>query len=422
MRKALLAATAAISAAVVLAGCSSNSGSGPEATADHNLSATISYAYWDSNQKPAMDALIKDFNKEYPNIKVTSQVTPYQNFFTKLQTQGSSKTLPDVFWMNGPNFQLYASNGLLEPVGSGIDPSNYPKALNELYSYDGTQYGVPKDFDTIGVYYNKAVFDQAGVAYPTADWTWDEFHEKAKAISDKLSGQGIYGVASGLTGGQEVYYNTILQAGGSIISEDGKSSGYDDPKTIKGLEFVRDLVADGSSPSLSQLSDTPQDQWFINGKSGMLWSGTWVNAEMLGSPVKDTIALAPLPKGERKATVIHGLANVVAKDSKNKAAANAFRDYLGSKHAAEVQAELGAANPAFNGTQQAFVDSAPWDLQIFEDAATEYAYPYPISKNTAAWNKYENDLLPDAFSGKRPVAEVAKELADRMNADLAKEK
>ena len=421
MRKALLAAAAAVASAVVLAGCSSNTGSGSDAPADHNLSASISYAFWDVNQKPAMEALIKDFNKTYPNIKVTSQITPYQNYFTKLQTQGSSKTLPDVFWMNGPNFQLYASNGLLEPVGSAIDPANYPKALDSLYSYSGKQYGVPKDFDTIAVYYNKAIFDKAGVSYPTAGWTWDDFHQKAKAISDKLKGEGIYGEASGLSGGQEMYYNTILQAGGSIISSDGKKSGYDDPKSIKGLQFVRDLIADGSSPTLAQLSDTPQDQWFINGKSAMFWSGTWSNAELLSSPVKAQIAVAPLPTGTRQATVIHGLANVVAKDSKNKSAAIAFQNYLGGKEAAQTQAKMGAANPAYNGTQQAFVDSAPWDLNVFEKAATDYAYPYPISKNTAAWNKAESDLLPDAFSGKKPVDEVAKELAAQMNADLAKE-
>jgi multiple sugar transport system substrate-binding protein len=421
MRKAILAAGAAVAAAALLAGCSSGGGSSSGASADHNLSATISYAFWDTNQKPAMTALIKDFNKKYPNITIKQQVTPYQNYFTKLQTQGSSKTLPDVFWMNGPNFQLYASNGMLAPVSTAVDPANYPKALDELYSYDGTQYGVPKDFDTIAVFYNKAIFDKAGVAYPTADWTWDEYHQKAKAISDKLKSDGIYGTASGLSGGQEVYYNTILQAGGSIISKDGKKSGYDNPKTIRGLQFVRDLVADGSSPSMQQLSDTPQDQWFINGKSAMFWSGTWSNAELLGSSIVKDIAVAPLPKGERQATVIHGLANVVAKDSKNKQAAQAFQNYLAGKAAAEIQAKMGAANPAFNDTQKAFVESAPYDLNIFETAASDYSFPYPISKNTAAWNKFENDLLPEAFDGKRPVAEVAKELANKMNAALAKE-
>ena len=67
--------------------------------------------------------------------------------------------------MNGPNFQLYAANGKLAPItgeveAGDIDPANYSEALNDLYTYDGTQYGVPKDFDTIGVWVNKALFEQ----------------------------------------------------------------------------------------------------------------------------------------------------------------------------------------------------------------------------------------------------------------------
>lgn len=418
-RTALIAGGAAT--ALLLAGCSS---SGGDPAGSDELEAEITYAYWDANQTPAMDALIEKFNEEYPGVTVKTDVTPYSEYFTKLQTQASSGTLPDVFWMNGPNFQLYASNDQIEPLTAlidegEIDPADYPAALNELYSWDGVAYGVPKDYDTVAVFYNKAIFDKAGVDYPSDGWTWDEFHEKAKAISDALKSEGVYGTANGLVGGQEVYYNTILQAGGSII-EDGKS-GYDDPKSIEGLQFVADLIADGSSPTLAQLSDTPQNQWFVNGKSAMFWSGTWSNAELLASDILDDIELAPLPTGEREATVIHGLANVVSAASDQKEAAQAFQAYLGSEEAATIQAEMGAANPAFSGTQQAFVDSAPYDLQVFLDEAENWSYPYPVSKNTAAWNEIEGELLPAAFSGERPVAEVAEELAARMNDALAEE-
>jgi multiple sugar transport system substrate-binding protein len=422
MRRPILTAAALGASIVLLASCSSGGGTtGGDADADTDLTAEISYGYWDANQQPAMEQLIADFNEQYPNITITSQVTPYNNYFTKLQTQGSSKTLPDVFWMNGPNFPLYADAGLLQPVYDDFDPSNYPDALNELYSYDGTQFGAPKDFDTVAVYYNKALFDQAGVEHPSDDWDWDEFHEKAKAISDALSDEGVYGAVAGLTGGQEMYYNTILQAGGSIISEDGATSGYDDPKSIEGLQFVADLIADGSMPTLAQMSDTPQDQWFVNGKAAMFWSGTWSNAQLLDSPVVDDIEVAPLPAGEQQATVIHGLANVVAKDSPHLEAALAFQKFLASEEAAKTQAEMGAANPAFNGTQTAFIESAPYDLQVFLDEADEYSYPYPVSTHTAVWNTFENELLPQAFSGEKPVADVAAELAEKMNAALADE-
>lgn len=425
MRKSTRLAPLALVAALGLTACASGGTSGEAASTD--TKATISYAIWDENQVPALKANIADFNKTYPNITVKIDITPWAQYWTKLQTQASGDTLPDVFWMNGPNFQLYAANDQLEPMtglidDGAIDPANYPDALNDLYSYDDVQYGVPKDFDTVALWYNKAILEKAGVETPDESWTWDDFHTAAKTVSDKLADEGVYGVATGLTGGQEGYYNTILQAGGSIISDDGKSSGYDDPKTIAGLQFWTDLIADGSSPTLQQLSDTPHNAWFTSSKTAFFWSGTWSVAELAAAANTDDLDVAPLPRGEEQATVIHGLANVVSATSDHKDAAQAFQAYLGSKEAQSLQAEMGAANPAFNGTQQAFIDSVPhFNLQVFLDAADNYSYPYPISRDTAAWSTIENELLPQAFSGARPVDEVANELATRMNEALAKE-
>ncbi|MFC8597755.1 ABC transporter substrate-binding protein [Isoptericola sp. NPDC057191] len=429
IRSAAFLGVAAV--ALTLTACSGgdDAAEGDAAVAATDAQAEITYAIWDENQKPAIDQNIKDFNKTYPNIKVTVDLTPYQQYFTKLQTQGESRTLPDVFWMNGPNVQLYAANDLLEPItgltDSGeIDPSKYPDALNQLYTFDGTQYGVPKDFDTVALWYNKALFKQAGVDLPTDDWTWDEFKAAAGEISDKLSDKGVYGVVTELNGGgQSSYYDSILQAGGHVISDDGTTSGYDDPASIEGLQLWADLIADGASPNVQQLSDTKPNVWFNSGKAAMFWSGNWSVGEMKDSPNKDDFGIVRLPKGpEQRATVIHGLANVVAADSEHQEAANAFLAYLGSEEAQRTQAEMGVANPAYTGTQQAFVDSVPsFGIQVFLDSADEMSFPYPISQNTAAWNALENELLPQAFSGERPVEEVAKELADSMNEELAKE-
>lgn len=403
---------------LALAGCAG----GPADGGDGSGPAEITYALWDKNQVPALEQNIKDFNKEHPEIKVTIDVTPWEQYWTKLQTQASSKTLPDVFWMNGPNFQLYAGNGQLEKITDEVDPGDYPQALNDLYSLDGTQYGVPKDFDTVALWYNKDLLAKAGVEAPTDSWTWDEFHTAAKTVSDSLKGEGVYGVVAGLSNGQSSYYDSILQAGGEILTDDGTKSGYDSPEAIKGIQFWTDLIADGSSPSVQQLADTDADSWFETGKAAFFYSGTWSVSRLAESDVADQISVAPLPKDERQATVIHGLANVVSANSKHKAAAQAFQDFLGTELAQKTQAEMGAANPAFNGTQQAFVDSQPtFNLQVFLDAATDYAFPYPASKNTAAWNQLEAELLPAALSGERPVADVAKDLAEQMNAALADE-
>jgi multiple sugar transport system substrate-binding protein len=429
VRRALAGIVTAVGITALIAGCSTTAGAGSSGDAytppAKDLKAEITYSFWDANQKAAIEANLVGFNKEYPNIKVNLDVTPWEGYWTKIQTQASSDTLPDLFWLNGPNFQLYASNGKVQPItsevdGGYIDTANYPSSLVDLYKLDGVQYGVPKDFDTIGLWYNKAIFAQAGVETPTADWTWKDLQEASNAISTALSSQGIYGVAAGMDG-QTTYYNTIFQAGGDVVTDGGKASGYDSAADQSGIQFWTDLIASGASPSIQQLTDTPADQWFTSGKVAMYYGGSWARTEIAGSSVAADVDVAPLPGGVQKATVIHGVSNVVAANSKNTQAAEALQVYLASKEAQQQQGDLGAVIPAFNGTQQSFADSYPGvDLQVFLDA-TAYAKPLPVSKNSAAWNALESKLLPDAFSGAVPVATATADLAKQMTALLVKE-
>jgi multiple sugar transport system substrate-binding protein len=403
----------------------SGSGSASAPAVNNDLKATLTYAVWDQNQVAAIKANLKGFNKQYPNVTVNVDVTPWGTYWTKLQTEASSGTLPDLFWMNGPNFQLYAANGKIEPITSqissgAIDPANYPPALNAMYSLDKVQYGVPKDFDTVAVWVNKALFAKAGVDLPKPDWTWADFQNLGKEISQKLKANGEYGAAAGMDG-QTTYYDTIFQAGGDVISADGKTSGYDSAAAQAGIKFWTDLIASGASPSMAQLAETGADQWFLSGKLAMYQGGDWFRAALIGSKIEKDVTVVPLPKGKVQATVIHGVSNVVAASSQNKEAAQALQAYLASEPAQQQQGDMGAVIPAFNGTQQGFVKSMPGaDLQVFLDEL-DYAKPLPISKNTAAWNALETKLLPDAFSGAKPVADVMNELAAQMDQALAKE-
>lgn len=426
-RRTALALALTAGVAVALVGCSS--GGGTSASSDYSppskdTKATITYAFWDASQKPAIQANLAGFNKEYPNIKVNLDVTPYETYWTKVQTQASSNTLPDLFWMNGPNFQLYASNGKIAPItsevkGGYITPKNYPSALVDLYRYDGVQYGVPKDFDTIGLWYNKAIFAKAGVDVPSDGWTWDDLSTAANTISEKLKSDGVYGVAGGMDG-QTTYYNTIFQAGGSVV--DGKKSGYDSSADQAGISYWTDLIKSGASPTIQQLTDTSADKWFTSGKVAMYYGGSWFRGAIGTAEVKDDVQVAALPQGKEKATVIHGVSNVVAANSKNAQAARALQVYLASKAAQQQQGKLGSIIPAFTGTQASFADSLPGvDLQVFLDEVA-YAKPLPVSANTAAWNALETKLLPDAFSGDKPVSEIAQQLGTQMTALLSKEK
>lgn len=430
-RRSFLSLAALGGISLGLAGCATTSGGGPASgrytTAAKSLKATITYGIWDANQQPAMRQIISEFNEVYPDITVNISLIPNAGdvYWTKLTTLAQGGNLPDVFWMNGPHIRLYALNDQLmslEPMvaAGAITKSDYPSAMTDLYSVDGTLYGAPKDFDTIGLYYNKGLLQQAGVSEPTNSWTWDDLTRAGKQVADHFSGKGVFGFSGDITSGQSSWYNTVLQAGGSIISADGKKSGYDSPATITGLQFWTDLIGAGTSPSVEQLTTTAAGDWFTSGKLAMVTAGDWKTSpftEALGGE----LGLVRLPKGPvNNHSVIHGLGNVIPKNAKHPEASMAFVAFLAGKQAADIQARTGLVIPAFSASQSTYAASQKnVDLNLFlEEAKT--ASPYPISKNTSAWNQLESDLLPAAFAGKRPVKQVAKELAARMNAELAK--
>jgi len=420
MGKARRAWSAAVVAAVLVAGCSGAGSSGAEepAAGGGDKAVTLSYGMWDKNQVPAMTQVFDAYQAANPGVSVKIELTPWGSYWTKLQTSASSGQAPDVFWMNGPNFQLYAANQQLAPLTS-VDTAPYPKALVDLYTYKGSLYGVPKDLDTVGLWYNKKLFDAADLGYPDDTWTWDTFKAAAKKLTN---GKGQYGVAAQLTG-QEGYYDTIFQAGGTVLSPDGTKSAYDTPQAIEGLQFWRDLIASGVSPNLKQMTDTAPYQMFEAGKVAMYWGGSWNAIEFENNALtKANADVAVLPKGTERATVIHGLANVVSAKSQHRAEAEKLAAFLGSQQAAEILAKTGTVIPAYEGTQQPWVQAHPqFHLQNFLDML-DYAKPLPVSANTAAWNTLEQEILVKAWTGEVPVAEAAKQLAQGMNQALSKEK
>lgn len=165
---------------------------------------------------------------------------------------------------------------------------------------------------------------------------------------------------------------------------------------------------------MQQLSDTYGLTWFTSGKVAMYQSGSWQRNAIADSEISADATAAPMPTGVRQATIIHGVSNVVGSASKNKQAAHALQAYLASEAAQKQQGEMGAVIPAFNGTQQAFVDSMPgYNLQVFLDAV-DYSYPYPVSENTSAWAALEAEILMDGFAGKRTIPEVNEELGTKV--------
>ncbi|QEO14360.1 sugar ABC transporter substrate-binding protein [Agromyces intestinalis] len=411
--RTVTAVAVSAAAALALAGCAGGSG-GSEEGGD----VTLTYAIWDQNQQPAMEDIADAFEAEHDGVSIEIQLTPYKEYFTKLQTAVSGGSAADVFWMNGPNFQLYASNGVLAPLDDqGIEASDYPQGLIDLYTFDGSLYGAPKDFDTVALWYNKALFDAAGVAYPAAGWTWDDLKSAAAALTDPAAGQ--YGIAASQYG-QENFYNSIAQAGGEVISADGTTTGYDTPEALAGIELWTDLIADGSSPTAQQMTDTNPEDFFLSGKVAMFQNGSWAAVAYADNPdIADSVDVAPLPAGaEGNQSVIHGLANVANATSAHLDLAKEFAAFASGEQAAKIQADTGTVIPAFDGTQQAWVDALPqYDLQVYIDAL-DTAVPYPVSKNTSAWTSIESEVLSQVWAGAVSPKDGLAQLAEQMQAAL----
>lgn len=414
-------ATTSASSTAAASGSASSSGSTGKAV-------HLTCGYWDPNMNGPSQQIAAAFQKANPDISVEMQQTPPAEYWTKLQTAVSAGGGPDIISMNGPNYQLYASNGMLAPLDEYIskdhvDLSPFSQGLRDVYKYKNAYYAMPFNFSTIGLWYNKQLFDDAGVKYPDENWTWDDLKAAAQKLTNKS--KGVYGIPATSDPAympQEEYYNTIYQAGGYIISPDGTKSGFDDPKTIEGLKFWTDLQAMGVSPSYQQMLDTNPSAMFISGKVAMFYGGPW-RAPQWAKANLSHVDVTQLPKGTSQSrTCIHGTAFAINAHSKHKDEAWEVIKSFTSKDGEEAWGATGILIPAYQGTQDVWLKSLPqYNLKAYIDEL-QTALPYPVSKNTAVWQKDAESILSQAWAGKVDITTAAKQLAAKMNDDLAKEK
>lgn len=434
LKKFLAAAlTAALAATAILSLTACGSGKNDSSKAsgtekDKGSDTTLTVAIWDKNQEPGLKKIMAGFTAQ-TGIKTDIQITPWKDYWTMLEAATTGGNMPDVFWMHSQQVGTYAKydDVLLDLTGKieksdKIDLSKYPKDLVDLYkNKKGRQIGIPKDVDTAAVWYNKDMFNQAGIPYPTADWTWDDFRETAKKLTKADKSQ--YGTAMKPGSDQESWYGTIYSYGGHVISGDKKKSGFDDPKTIAACQLIADIIKDGSMPDYQVLADNETVGLQEAGTVAMTFQGSWMASE-LGSNeyLKKHIAIAPLPKGPKGAiSMSNGLAWSAAAKGKHTEESWKLLEYLGSKEAQEKQAQLGVTMSAYEGTSDAWVKSQPgYDLQPYLDMRRD-AVLYPYSDNTQAWYQMILEKMVDAWDLSKPMDEVCRDIAKEMNKKLAEE-
>lgn len=409
---------------LALAACGSNKDAAQSSdAADSGKGTTISYAIWDSGQEPGIRKIADKFEEKNPGIKVDIQVVEWDAYWTMLEAGATGGSLPDTFWMHSNEIYRYGSNEMLLDLDDYIkksdlvDLSKYPEGLTGIYNVNGSQYAVPKDYDTIALIYNKTLFDQAGIAYPDDTWDWTTLKDTAKKLTKGDGSQ--YGFLAPLIN-QEGFYNFIYQNEGTVITED-KVSGYDDPKTIEALEYYTSFVSEGLSPKVTEDSE----RWDLlrNGQAAMAVFGSWNLSGLTNDDyIRENFDVAVLPKGKKRATIFNGLGNAVAANTKNPEASWKWVEFLGSKEGQEMQAELGVAISAYEGTAETWVNSNEnFAIKNFIDMV-DYAQIRPYSNVTTKWESKADELYKQAYLGEETVKEAAAKMAKMMNEELALEK
>lgn len=424
--KKVLATTMVAAMTLSLAACGSKDSSGESTEKSKDTELTV--AIWDSNQEAGLKEIMDDFTEE-TGIKVDIQVTPWSDYWTMLEAATQGGEMPDVFWMHSDQIATYAAYddillNLSDKIEKSdkIDLANYPENLVSIYqNEDGDQLAIPKDIDTCAVWYNKTMFDEAGIDYPTADWTWEDFREIAKKLTDKDKNQ--YGTAIKPASYQESWYSTIYAYGGEVITEDKKKSGFDEPETIEAMQLIENIIKDGSMPEYSVVAENNTEELMMAGTVAMTFQGSWMIPDLASSDyVKENCDIAPLPKGPNGTkSISNGLGWAASAQGDHTEEAWQLIEYLGSKEAQQKQAELGVTMSAYEGVSDAWKDSHPeFNMQAYLDML-EDAQAYPSSKNTQVWYQVLMERMVDAFSGEKPMDQVCKDFAVEMNGFLEEE-
>lgn len=396
---------------------------------DSGSSKALTVAIWDKNQEPGLTEIIRDFTAE-TGIKAQIQVTPWEQYWTMLEAGATGGSLPDVFWMHSNEIARYSEYEMLLDLTDRIKTSEklemdkFPADIVGIYNWEGTkQYAIPKDIDTVALWYNKTMFDEAGIPYPDETWTWDTFADAARKLTKDDKSQ--YGFALRPSNEQAGWENIVYDMGGEVISADKKASGFDKEGTIKGLTFVTDLVKAGYTPPYEVMAENTEEALFEAGKVAMITQGSWMLAELCNNDyVKANCDIAVLPKDAetgKRISIYNGLGWAASANTSMPEEAWKLIEYMGSKEAQQKQSDLGIVISAYEGTTSNWIKAYPdFNLQAYLDMMSDLVIR-PYSKTTVAWNNMMNEKLIEAWNGSKSVEDVCADITKEMNAMLAEE-
>ncbi len=414
MKRKLLALIGLTSAAaVVLAGCASS----PAATTGP---VTITYTNFISQgaNEANLTKIVSAFEKANPDITVKVTTLPYAGYDTTQQTDIAAGSLSDVFDIDGSsNYGPLQTNGVLAEL-KGVDSALYNKGLLDTYQTAGKQYGLPTSFSDVVLYYNKDLFDAAGVKYPTSSWTWADETAAAKKLTNVSA--GVWGDHQPVTWNE--YYKVLVQNGASFLNAKGTKVAFNTPAGIEAAHWLVDKSGT-TMPTIADGQGTADfdTNLFKAGKLAMLHTGIWVFGNFAAGPANWDIAIEPGNK--KQASAVFSNAVGVSATSKHIAAAQKWAEYLSSSNEeVNVRLDTGWELPTIADTKKLatyLTKGKPENRQAVFDAATKIAPQPSIGANQAQMQDIMTAQLVEAQAGRETVEQALNIAEQKINALLA---
>lgn len=347
-----------------------------------------------------LDQMIASFEEQNPGVQVEVETAPFGEYFTKLQALIAGGEAPDVFELNYENFVTFASKGVLadltplaEADAEYSDDVFYPRSL-EAFNYNDRQLGLPATFSTVVLFYNKDKFDEAGLDYPAADWTWTDAAVAAKEMTD--ADAGVWGLHSGIQFWE--FYKKAAQNGCEFFNEDMTEVTIDSPACVETLQMMIDLVeTEGVMPSDADMAGLSDGDMFMSEQIAMDVTGIWMFAAFADAPFEWDIQVEPGMEQQATHFFSNGVSVFAASENRD-AAWEWAKFFTSSPEMANIRVDSGWELPTLDNPE--YVDG--------------YLAQTPPDNRAAVFESLNYSIVPPVVERQNEMQDAVNQLLDRV--------
>ncbi|TWH49896.1 ABC transporter substrate-binding protein [Dulcicalothrix desertica] len=405
-----------VAIAISMVGCQSL----PTLTAQNApVATTVKLSGWGASpaEQKLLTGVLRDFEAQHPTIKVKYEQIADQ-YMDVMKTRLVGDAAPDVFYLDALEAPFLMSQNVLEPLDGYIKPefelTDFEPTLLDTFKYRATIYGLPKDYSTLALFYNKQAFANAGLENPPQ--TWEELRAYAKKLTIDANKDGRidqYGFGENPELARQVYQ--IKAYGGQVVDRESRAA-FAEQARLQGLQSVVDQYRnERSSAQKSDVGTNSGSEMFGQGKAAMVIEGNWAIPYLRDTYPKLDFATAEIPtiNGQRS-TMLFTVAYVMNKQSKHKPEAWELIKYLTGKEGMQKWTGTGFALP----TRRSVATNLGYDQDNLRSslvAGVNYGIPWQVGKYPAAiMNNFDNQFV-SALLGEQPLPQAMQRAQTQAN-------